>query len=113
MTELKDQPCEACRKDAPAVTDEQMKELMPHVPEWQVVEVDGIKQLQRDYAFKNFADALAFTNIVGELAESQGHHPDLLTQWGNVTVTWWTHKIKGLHLNDFILAARCNDFYEG
>ncbi len=112
MSELKNQPCEACRADAPSVSDEQIKELMPHVPGWQVIDVDGIKQLQRPYSFTNFVDALAFTNLIGELAESQGHHPDLLTQWGKVTVTWWTHKIKGLHLNDFIMAARTNDLFE-
>ncbi|MFC1750472.1 4a-hydroxytetrahydrobiopterin dehydratase [Pseudomonadota bacterium] len=111
MTKLKDQPCEACRPDAPKLDDEQIRALMPHVPSWQVIEVDGVKRLMRCYTFKNFADALLFTNKVGEAAESVGHHPDLLTQWGKVTITWWTHKINGLHRSDFIMAARSDDLY--
>jgi len=63
------------------------------------------------FSFKNFVEALAFTNSVGALAEEQGHHPDLLTEWGRVTVTWWSHKIKGLHRNDFIVAARTDQIY--
>ncbi len=106
MTQLKDQPCEACRPDAERLTSEQIAEYLPHVAGWQVVELDGVLQLERRFTFKNFTEALDFTNRVGELAESVGHHPDLLTQWGKVTVRWWTHKIKGLHRSDFIMAAR-------
>jgi 4a-hydroxytetrahydrobiopterin dehydratase len=80
--------------------------LHPSVPEWQVLEVDGIPRLQRTFKFKNFVQALDFTNKVGELAEAEDHHPALLTEWGKVTVAWWTHKIKGLHRNDFIMAAK-------
>lgn len=58
------------------------------------------------FKFKDFAEALAFTNKVGQIAEEEGHHPSILTEWGGVTVTWWTHKIKGLHRNDFIMAAK-------
>jgi len=112
MTKLKDEPCEACRPDAPRLDEAQIQEYLPHVPGWDVIEVDGIKQLVRCYDFKNFIDALAFTNKVAELAESVGHHPDLLTQWGKVTVTWWTHKIKGLHRSDFIMAARTDDMLQ-
>jgi 4a-hydroxytetrahydrobiopterin dehydratase len=74
------------------------------VPDWQIIERDGIKRLER--TFKNFAQAVAFTNKVAEIAEAEGHHPAILTEWGKVTVTWWTHKIKGLHRNDFIMAAK-------
>jgi 4a-hydroxytetrahydrobiopterin dehydratase len=65
--------------------------------------------LEKVYAFPDFAKALAFTNRVGELAESENHHPAILTEWGRVTITWWTHKIKGLHRNDFIMAARTDE----
>jgi 4a-hydroxytetrahydrobiopterin dehydratase len=75
------------------------------------VEQDHIKRLQRAFKFKNFAEALQFTNQVGALAEEEGHHPALLTEWGKVTVTWWTHKIKGLHRNDFIMAAKTDELY--
>ena len=101
--------CVACRSDAPTLTDPEVAELRPQVPEWDVVEIDGIKRLQRVFGFDDFAQALAFTNRVGELAEGEGHHPALLTEWGRTTVTWWTHKIKGLHRNDFIMAAKTNE----
>ena len=80
MNELKDEQCEACRPDALTATDAEIAELMPHVPEWQVLEVDGVKRLQRVFKFKNFVEALAFTNQVGEIAEQVGHHP-LLNCW--------------------------------
>ena len=70
------------------------------------VEIDGIKRLRRVFSFDDFGQALDFTSRVGELAEAEGHHPALLTEWGQTTVSWWTHKIKGLHRNDFIMAAR-------
>jgi len=111
MEQLASQRCEACRRDAPTVTEQEVAALMPQVPEWQIVTVDGIRRLQRGYSFKNFVDALAFTNRVGTLAEEEGHHPDLLTAWGQVTVTWWSHKIRGLHRNDFIMAAKTDRLY--
>jgi len=98
--------CVACRKGEPTVTDAEIAEFHPQVPEWQIVERDGIKRLERVFKFDNFVQALAFANKVGELAEAEGHHPALLVEWGRVTVQWWTHKIKGLHRNDFIMAAK-------
>jgi 4a-hydroxytetrahydrobiopterin dehydratase len=106
MSTLQESSCTACRADAPPVTDEEIAELKPQIPEWQIIERDGMRQLERVFRLKNFAQALEFTNKVGALAESEGHHPALLTQWGSVTVTWWTHKIRGLHRNDFIMAAK-------
>jgi 4a-hydroxytetrahydrobiopterin dehydratase len=98
--------CEACRRGEPTVTQAEIAEFEPQVPDWELVERDEIKRLERVFRFDDFAQALAFTNKVGELAESEGHHPALLTEWGKVTVTWWTHKIRGLHRNDFIMAAK-------
>ncbi len=98
--------CEVCRVGAPPVTDEEVAELQPLVPEWKIVQHNGYRQLERVFKFKDFAQALAFTNRVGAQAEAEGHHPSILTEWGRVTVTWWTHKIKNLHRNDFIMAAR-------
>lgn len=106
MAALDQQVCEACRPDAPRVTEEETQQLLQDVPQWQIVDQDGIKQLRRVFTFGDFAQALAFTNRVGELAEQQQHHPAILTEWGRVTVTWWTHKIRGLHRNDFIMAAK-------
>ena len=111
MTELSKQACEACRADAPLISDDELRELMPSIPDWQVVVVDGIMQLQREFGFPDFVSALAFSNRVGELAETENHHPAILTEWGRVTVTWWSHKIRGLHRNDLILAARTDLVY--
>lgn len=103
---LTQEKCVACRRDAPTVTEAEVAELQPQVPDWELVEVDGIARLRRVFAFEDFAQALEFTDRVGALAEEEGHHPALLTEWGRTTVTWWTHKIKGLHRNDFIMAAK-------
>ena len=112
MSELSEMRCTACRGDEPTLTDAEIGEMRPQVPEWQVVEREGIKRLERVFRFSNFAQALAFTNRVGEQAEEEGHHPALLTEWGKVTVTWWTHKIGGLHQNDFIMAAKTDELSE-
>jgi 4a-hydroxytetrahydrobiopterin dehydratase len=103
--------CEACRRDAPQVTEEELAEYMSQIPDWKLVERNGIRQLERIFSFKDFAESLAFTNRVGELAESENHHPAILTEWGRATITWWTHKIKGLHRNDFIMAARTDEVF--
>jgi len=111
MAELAKQTCVACRGGEPPMTDTEIQETRGEVPDWQVVERDGIKRLERVFRFDNFRSALAFTHRVGEIAEAQGHHPALLTEWGRVTVTWWTHKIKGLHRNDFIMAAKTDELH--
>lgn len=103
---LAEQQCEACRTGAPRVSDEEQKELMLSIPNWSVKVREGVRQLERKFQFQNFADALVFANKVGDLAEAEHHHPSILVEWGKVTVTWWTHKIQGLHRNDFIMAAR-------
>jgi 4a-hydroxytetrahydrobiopterin dehydratase len=104
--------CVACRRDAPTVTDDEIATLAPEVPEWELVEIEGVRRLRRVFSFDDFAQALAFTDAVGEVAEAQGHHPALLTEWGRTTVSWWTHKIKGLHRNDFIMAAKTDELYQ-
>jgi 4a-hydroxytetrahydrobiopterin dehydratase len=106
MDALTKEKCTACRRDSPRVTEAEMLELKPQIPEWTLLEREGIERLERVYRFANFAEALGFTNRVGALAEEEGHHPAILTEWGRVTVTLWTHKIRGLHRNDFILAAK-------
>jgi len=94
MSTLSTERCIACRRDSPRVTDSEIAELRREVSAWQVLERDGIARLERVFDFPNFVDALAFTNRVGALAETEGHHPALLTEWGRVTVNWWTHKIR-------------------
>jgi 4a-hydroxytetrahydrobiopterin dehydratase len=111
METLAEMKCVACRRDAPTVTDAEMAELHPQVPDWELVEVEGMQRLRRVFSFDDFAQALEFTDKVGEIAEDEGHHPALLTEWGRTTVTWWTHKIKGLHRNDFVMAAKTDELY--
>jgi 4a-hydroxytetrahydrobiopterin dehydratase len=106
MDNLVEMKCVACRADSPRVTEIEIAQFKPQVPDWQLLDRNGILQLERTYKVKNFAEALTFANRVGELAEAEGHHPAILVEWGRVTVTWWTHKIRGLHRNDFIMAAR-------
>ncbi len=113
MTELVSQHCEACRRDAPHATEAETAAYLPQIPEWEIAEERGVKRLERVYRFGNFAEALAFTVRVGELAESERHHPSLLTEWGRVRVTWVTKKIKGLHRNDFVMAARTDRLVAG
>ncbi len=98
--------CVACRRDAPRVTDEEAAELRPLIPDWATEDHGGVPRLVRTFRVPTFRDALTFSQKVGELAELEGHHPALLTEWGKVTVSWWTHKIRGLHRNDFIMAAK-------
>jgi 4a-hydroxytetrahydrobiopterin dehydratase len=111
MEALARERCVACRRDAPTVTEAEIAELHPQVSDWEVVEDDGVKKLRRVFSFGDFADALRFTNAVAEIAEEEGHHPALITEWGRTTVTWWTHKIRGLHRNDFIMAAKTDELY--
>jgi 4a-hydroxytetrahydrobiopterin dehydratase len=106
MEELVGMRCVACRGDEPQATDQEINKLLPLIPEWHVAVREGEKRLERAFKFKNFAEALAFTDKIGAIAEFEGHHPAILTEWGKVTVAWWTHKIKGLHRNDFIMAAK-------
>jgi 4a-hydroxytetrahydrobiopterin dehydratase len=112
MEELTEQKCVACRVGAPSVTAEEIKELQPQIPEWQIITEEGIPKLDRSFKFKNFKDAIAFTDAVGEEAEKEGHHPRLTAEWGKVAVTWWTHKIRNLHRNDFIMAAKTDRIYQ-
>lgn len=106
MTDLTHKTCEVCRIGAPLVTQAEIDEFMPQLLGWELVEIEGVKHLQKTFKFSNFEEALSFTNKVGVLSEQENHHPAILTEWGKVTVTWWSHKIKGLHVNDFIMASK-------
>jgi 4a-hydroxytetrahydrobiopterin dehydratase len=112
MAELKTEKCIACRKDSPQLSGAETAELQAQVPGWGIVTRDGIPRLERVFPFKDFAEALAFTDKVGELAQRENHHPAILTEWGKVTVTWWTHAIGGLHRNDFIMAAKTDALFD-
>lgn len=108
MSELAEKNCIPCRGGVPALKGEELAVLARQLPEWQVVDEH---HLRRSFKFSDFRSALDFVNRVGELAEQQGHHPDLFLVWGRVDVTTWTHKINGLTESDFILAAKINRLY--
>lgn len=112
MRVLASEKCVACHRDAPRVTEADVEELKPQIPDWSLIERDGIPRLERIFKFRDFAEALAFANRLGALAEEEGHHPAILTEWGRVTVTLWTHKIRWLHRNDFVLAAKIDRLAE-
>jgi len=111
MGVLTQEKCVACRADSPHVTEQEIAELHPQVSEWKLITEEGIRKLERVFRFPNFTQALSFTDAVGNLAEAEGHHPRIVTEWGRVTVTWWTHKIRDLHRNDFIVAAKTDQIY--
>lgn len=109
VPDLKRMRCEACRPDSSPVPAELRAQLLAELPGWSAVTVDGIDRLRKVFSVANFVDALTLANSVGELAEAENHHPQLLLEWGQLTVSWWTHAIGGLHINDFIMAARCEE----
>lgn len=111
MEQLKQARCVPCKGGTPPATESEVAGYLAQLPGWGVIEVDQVKRLTRVFAFDDFVHALAFTNHVGTLAEAEGHHPAVVTEWGRVTVTWWTHSIGGLHTNDFIMAAKTEEAF--
>ena len=106
MGALYEKHCEACKLGAPVVTDEESNELLLSVPAWKREFHEGVEKLRREFHFVEFKDAFSFSYKIANLADRENHHPSILTEWGKVTVYWWTHKINGLHVNDFIMAAK-------
>ena len=111
MSDLASKQCIPCKGGVPPLKGAELQALQAQIDgAWEVV---GEHHLEREYRFKNFREALAYTNQVGELAEAQNHHPDLLLAWGRVRVTIWTHKIDGLTESDFVFAAKCDRIRSG
>ena len=113
MAGLTQSTCVPCRGGVPTLTAAETAQLLPEVPGWKVAEVGGVARIQREFSFPDFRSAMDFTVKVGELAEREQHHPDIHLSWGKVMVETWTHKIRGLHQNDFILAAKVNQIFGG
>ena len=101
---LAQKSCTPCRGGVPPLTREQAESFHAQAPDWELA--DEARRINRTFRFENFAQSLAFVDKVGALAESEGHHPDITFGWGYATITLYTHKIKGLHENDFIMAAK-------
>ena len=110
MTDLAMKTCVPCRGGVPPIPRAEAERYLRDAPGWTLI--DGGKRIERRVTFKNFKEALAFVNQVGALAEDEGHHPDITFGWGYATVSLHTHKIKGLHENDFIMAAKINRLAE-
>ncbi len=106
MENLYQKHCEVCHMGAPLVTVEESNQLLLKVPAWKRDFHEGVEKLIREFYFIEFKDAFAFTYKIATLAEREKHHPSIMTEWGKVTIFWWTHKINGLHVNDFIMAAK-------
>lgn len=111
MSKLSQEACRACRGGEPPVGEDERALLSADVPEWELIERNGIPRLRRSYRFSGFGDALEFAYAVGRAADEQDHHPRIVLQWGKVTVDWHTHAIGGLHRNDYVMAAKCDDLY--
>ena len=112
MHELSNRQCRPCTAGVAPLGAAEVAALLAAVPDWTLEEDQGVQQLCRSFRFRNFRQALDFTNRVGAIAEAQGHHPQLITTWGQVRVCWWTHKIAGLHQNDFIMAAKTSALFD-
>ncbi|MEO1133921.1 MAG: 4a-hydroxytetrahydrobiopterin dehydratase [Cyanobacteria bacterium J06639_1] len=106
MNDLSQKRCVPCEGQVAPATALDIARMQQQVPDWALIEVDSEQRIQRLFTFPTFAAAMDFTQGVADVAEADGHHPALLTEWGKVTVTWWTHAIHGLHENDFIMAAK-------
>ena len=112
MSALTQQQCVPCLGGETAISQADIDAFQPQISDWCQYEVKGEQRIERLYQFKDFKTAIAFTNAVGELAEAQSHHPAILTEWGKVTVTWWTHTVGGLHLNDLIMASKTEEIFK-
>lgn len=106
MEDLDKLHCIRVTATTPRLTDEVIIELKAKLPGWETYEKEGMLRLEKTFKFKDFNQAMSFTNRIAQIADVEDHHPAILTEWGKVTVTWWTHRIKGLHKNDFIMAAK-------
>ena len=108
--QLASQTCVPCRGGVPRLKGQDLQQLLQQVPQWKAVNEHHIT---RAYTFPDFKQALDFVNRVGEVAEQQGHHPDILLTWGKAEITMWTHKIDGLTRSDLIMAAKIDQLYSG
>lgn len=108
---LANEACEPCRGGVPPLDAKEAARLLADVPDWELL--DEARKLSRTFKFSNFLEAMDFVRWVGDAAERANHHPDITFGWGYATVVFYTHKINGLHRNDFVMAARVNDLYEG
>ncbi|MDX2367843.1 MAG: 4a-hydroxytetrahydrobiopterin dehydratase [Colwellia sp.] len=111
MTALSELTCEACSANAKLLTKNEIDSLLLEISDWEVIVDSDIQKLKREFQTKNYQQSISFTNAVAILAESINHHPQIIVEYSSVTVIWWSHNIKGLHKNDFIMAAKTSDIF--
>jgi len=111
MHRLSELECEACSVEASLLSQAEIASLLQSIEGWELLVEMNVQKLQRIFVTNNYTKSITFTNAVASLAESANHHPQILVEYGSVTVTWWTHKINGLHQNDFIMAAKTSDLF--
>jgi 4a-hydroxytetrahydrobiopterin dehydratase len=112
MIQLSEQKISATPKTASKLSRKEQVSLLKEIPCWQVNRHSDQNQLERDFVLKNFQSAIDFSNKITVIAEESDHHPTLLVQWGKVKVIWWSHSINGLHLNDFVMAAKTDEIFK-
>ena len=110
MTRLLDKKCTACELGAPLVPNEQQKDLLKDLEGWLIDSADILK-LVKTFQFSNYAETINFVNLIAKLSEDEDHHPKITVEWGRVCIEWWSHKIEGLHMNDFICAAKSDELF--
>jgi len=108
MTALADRPLETCNKNSSALSDSDIQSLLNELKGWKVDSNSDLEQIFKIYTFRDFVTAQVFANVIADLAEQENHHPRICLEWGKVTLSWWTHSVSGLFINDFIMAARCD-----
>ena len=111
MAELQSQSCEACKIDAPRLTDTEITNLISEINDWDLIQ-EPVKQIKKIFSFPDYQSGVNFLNAVATMADQEDHHPEIVLEWGKVTVIWWSHKIKGLHKNDFICASKTDNLYQ-
>lgn len=110
-TTLAQETCVRCGKDCLPATEDEIKTLLLDVPMWQPETRDGVAMLRRTYEFETYLDALGFVNAAAALADAEDHHPTIVLTYRKATLEWWTHTVRGLHRNDFIMAAKTDQAY--
>lgn len=113
MDDLNMMHCIKVTKQTPVITSKDMTQYQAQLPGWKVRIKEGEQRLVKKFAFKDFKQAITFTDKIGALANEEDHHPAILTEWGSVTLVWWTHAVHGLSINDAIMAAKSDKMYTG
>ncbi len=111
MHSLAEQSLLRCDANSHSMPEAEVKQQLGSLNNWQAIIENNATQIMRVFTFKNFVNGLRFTNQIAELAEQEDHHPKICLEWGQVSVSWWTHTLSGLFINDFIMAARCDELY--